>query len=121
MSTKTTPPDAADHTAIEALLLEERTFPPSAAFRAQANVSDPAIYQRAADDLEGFWAEEAARLDWYEPWHTVLDWQPPFARWFDGGTLNVSVNCLDRHVAAGLGDRVAYHWEGEPGDRRTIT
>ena len=121
MSTKTTRPDAADHTAIEALMLEERAFPPSAAFRAQANVSDPAIYQRAADDLEGFWAEEAARLDWYEPWHTVLDWQPPFARWFDGGTLNVSVNCLDRHVAAGLGDRVAYHWEGEPGDRRTIT
>ena len=60
-------------------------------------------------------------LDWFEPWHTVLEWDLPFAKWFVGGTLNVSHNCLDRHVAAGLGDRVAYHWEGEPGDTRTIT
>ena len=73
------------------------------------------------DDLEGYWAGEAARLDWYKPWDTVLDWDPPFARWFDGGQLNVSVNCLDRHVNAGGGDKVAYYWEGEPGDRKTIT
>ena len=107
--------------AIETLLDEQREFPPTAAFAAQANVNDPSIYQRAADDLEGYWADEAAGLDWYRPWDTVLQWDPPFARWFDGGQLNVSVNCLDRHVNAGGGGKVAYFWEGEPGDRRTIT
>ncbi|MFT4036947.1 MAG: acetate--CoA ligase [Thermomicrobiales bacterium] len=107
--------------AIETLFLEQREFPPSAEFAAQANVNDPAIYERAADDLEGYWAAEAERLDWYKPWDTVLQWNPPFARWFDGGQLNVSVNCLDRHVNAGGGDKVAYYWEGEPGDRKTIT
>ncbi|MDQ2651469.1 MAG: acetate--CoA ligase [Chloroflexota bacterium] len=115
-------PQADQHAiAIETLFDEQREFPPTAAFAAQANVNDPAIYQRAADDLEGYWAEEAASLDWYKPWDTVLEWNPPFARWFDGGQLNVSVNCLDRHVNAGGGDKVAYYWEGEPGDRRTIT
>ena len=106
---------------IEDYLTEERVFPPSPEFRARAIVSDPGIYQTAADDRLAFWAEQAGALDWYEPWHTVLDWSLPFARWFDGGTLNVSYNCLDRHVAAGRGDKVAYHWEGEPGDARTIT
>ncbi len=84
-------------------------------------VADTGIYVRAADDPVGFWAEQAGALDWFRPWETVLEWDLPFARWFDGGTLNASVNCLDRHVAAGRGDRVAFHFEGEPGDTRTVT
>jgi len=107
--------------AIETLFDEQRTFPPPPEFAAQANLKDPEIYERAANDLEGFWAEEASKLDWYRPWDTVLEWDPPFAKWFNGGQLNVSVNCLDRHVNAGGGDKVAFYWEGEPGDRRTLT
>ena len=84
-------------------------------------IADPAAYERADSDWTGFWAEQAGSLDWFSAWHTVLQWDLPFARWFDGGTLNVSYNCLDRHVAAGRGDTVAFHWEGEPGDTRTIT
>jgi acetyl-CoA synthetase len=110
-----------DEATIAALLAEHRTFPPPAAFARQANVTDAAIYDRAAEDLEGFWAEEAKKLDWFKPWDTVLKWEPPFAEWFVGGQINVSYNCLDRHVAAGRGGKVAYYWEGEPGDRRTIT
>ena len=107
---------------IEALLAETRTFPPSPEFASRAIVSDPSIYERAAADLEGFWAAEAERLDWFKTWDTVLTWDPPFAKWFDGGQLNVSYNCLDRHVQAGRGDKIAYYWEGEPdGDRKTIT
>jgi len=114
----------ADQTqAIEALFAENRTFQPPGSFKQQANWSDPAVYDRAAKDPEAFWAEQAGRLDWYEKWHTVLHWddERKAARWFDGGTLNVSYNCLDRHVAAGKGAQVAYFWEGEPGDGRTIT
>src|ERR671911_695925 len=107
--------------AIETLLLEQRRFPPPPEFAAQANVNDPAIYEQAAADPQAYWAGEAAKLDWYRPWDTVLEWVPPFAKWFNGGQLNVSVNCLDRHVNAGAGDKVAYYWEGEPGDRRVIT
>ncbi len=108
--------------AIDALFDENRTFPPSEEFRAQANYSDPAIYERAAADPEAFWAEAAESLNWYQKWDTVLDWSnAPFARWFDGGKLNVSYNCLDRHVEAGNGDRIAYYWEGEPGDTIQIT
>jgi acetyl-CoA synthetase len=106
---------------IEALLSEDRVFEPSAAFRERAVVGDPAIYESAAADVEAFWAEQAERLTWYRRWDTVLDHQPPWVRWFDGGVLNASVNCLDRHVEAGGGDRVAFHWEGEPGDTLTIT
>jgi acetyl-CoA synthetase len=106
---------------IEDYFLEDRVFPPSAAFTARAVVSDPAVYDRAASDRLAFWAEQAGALDWFDPWDTVLSWDLPFARWFDGGTLNVSYNCLDRHVAAGRGDKVAFHWEGEPGDTRTLT
>jgi acetyl-CoA synthetase len=96
-------------------------FPPPADFAATANVG-PDVYERAAADRLGFWAEAAARLDWAEPWTEVLDWSnPPFAKWFVGGKLNVAVNCVDRHVDAGHGDQVAYHWVGEPGDTRTIT
>ncbi len=106
---------------IEALSSEDRTFPPPPAFVERAVVSDPSIYERAAADLEGFWAEEAAKLSWFKPWDRILAWEPPFARWFEGGQLNVSVNCLDRHVEAGRGDKIAYYWEGEPGDRKAIT
>ena len=106
---------------IEDYFSEERVFPPSEAFRRQAVAGDPGIYERAAADWTGFWAEQAGSLDWFRTWDTVLEWDLPFARWFDGGTLNVSYNCLDRHVAAGRGDTVAFHWEGEPGDNRTIT
>jgi len=116
-----TPPESGVHAAIDDFLLEERRFPPPDGFARSAVVADRSLYERADTDLEGFWADQAASLDWFEPWHTVLEWDLPFAKWFVGGTLNVSVNCLDRHVEAGLGDRVAYHFEGEPGDRRSIT
>ena len=103
------------------LLHEARRFPPSAEFAANANVTAD-WYDTASKDRLAFWAEQAERLDWSTPWTEVLDWSnPPFAKWFVGGKLNVAVNCVDRHVAAGRGDRVAYHWEGEPGDTRTIT
>jgi acetyl-CoA synthetase len=107
--------------AIEDYYLEERLFPPPEGFADQAVVSDRSIVERAEHDFEGFWADQARALDWFDEWHTVLEWDLPFARWFVGGTLNVSHNCLDRHVAAGLGERIAIHWEGEPGDTRTIT
>jgi acetyl-CoA synthetase len=106
---------------IDGLLAEGRVFEPPEAFRARAVVGDPAIYERAAGDYEGFWAEQASRLHWFRPWDRVVDWDPPWVKWFVGGKLNVAHNCLDRHVEAGGGDKVAYHWEGEPGDRRTIT
>ena len=105
---------------LSALLHEHRRFEPPADFVAQANAK-PEIYDRANADPVGFWEEEARRLQWDTPWTTPLEWNLPFAKWFVGGKLNVSVNCVDRHVAAGLGSRVAFHWEGEPGDTRTIT
>ena len=106
---------------LENLSHESRSFPPSAAFSAHANVKADA-YAEAAADRPAFWAKQAERLSWSTPWTQVLDWSnPPFAKWFVGGTLNVAYNCLDRHVEAGLGDRVAYYFEGEPGDSRTIT
>ncbi|MGA8725509.1 MAG: acetate--CoA ligase [Acidimicrobiales bacterium] len=111
----------ASEATIEDYFSETRLFPPSEQFRAQAVVGDPEIYDRAAADWKGFWAEQAGALDWFRPWETVLEWDLPFARWFDGGTLNVSYNCLDRHVAAGHEDKVAFHWEGEPGDAKTVT
>ena len=107
---------------IEDYLLEDRMFPPPASFKEQSLVAGTQLYDEANEDYEGFWARQAvALLDWRKDWETVLDWQLPFAKWFVGGKLNVSENCLDRHVAAGRGDRVAFHWEGEPGDTRTIT
>jgi acetyl-CoA synthetase len=100
--------------AIEALFAEKRTFTPPDGFRRNAIWSDPSVYDRAAKDPEGFWAEQAERLDWFEKWHTVLQWddERKTARWFDGGTLNVSYNCLDRHVAAGHGAQTAYYLRG---------
>ncbi len=106
---------------IDALLKEDRAFPPSDAFRAQANVRDPAIYAQAADDPEAFWASFARELEWSTPWTRVLEWNPPHAKWFVGGTINASVNCLDRHVRTARRNKAAIIWEGEPGDRRTLT
>jgi len=103
------------------MFAEDRTFPPPEGFAAQANVRDRLLHEEAAADVEAFWAHQAEALDWSRPWDTVLEWDLPFARWFVGGTLNVSYNCVDRHVLAGRGDRVAFHWEGEPGDTRTVT
>jgi len=106
---------------ISDLLQEHRTFPPSDAFRAQANVRDAGIYERAERDPEGFWAGFAAELEWMSPWAQVLDWQPPHAKWFVGGKLNVTANCVDRHVRSARRNKAALIWEGEPGDRRTLT
>jgi acetyl-CoA synthetase len=107
---------------ISDLFTEERSFPPSAAFLAQALVTDHSLYDEAAADPEAFWARQARELvTWFDDFDTVLEWKLPFAKWFLGGRLNVSYNCLDRHVEAGRGAKVAYHWEGEPGDTRTIT
>jgi len=105
---------------IDALLQESREFPPSDDFRGQANVTDPAIWAKAKADREGFWAGWAEQLDWQTKWNRVLEWNPPYAKWFVGGTLNASYNCLDRHLAA-RGDKVALIWEGEPGDIRRVT
>jgi acetyl-CoA synthetase len=104
--------------AIDTLFLEERRYPPPADFAARAN-AQPDIYEQ---DFAAFWEREGReRVTWYEPFAEVLEWEPPYAKWYLGGRLNVAYNCVDRHVEAGLGDRVAYHWEGEPGDTRTIT
>ena len=107
---------------IEDYLLEDRTFPPSEEFKKDTLVASPFLYDEANEDWQGFWAKQAAELlDWDEEWHTILEWDLPFAKWFVGGKLNVCHNAVDRHVLAGHGDKVAYHWEGEPGDTRTIT
>jgi len=105
---------------IDALLQENRHFDPPPAFREHALVSDESIYEQADNDYEAFWAEQAQRLDWFSPWHTVVEWNPPWVKWFLGATLNIATNCVDRHAAVAP-DRVAYFWEGEPGDTRTIT
>ena len=108
--------------AIEDYLIESRTFPPSEAFKKDTLVASPFLYDEANEDYQGFWARQAAALlDWDEDWHTILEWDLPFAKWFVGGKLNVCHNAVDRHVLAGRGEKVAYHWEGEPGDTRTIT
>ena len=106
---------------IAALLSEERVFEPSEEFRSRAVVQDRAVYESAEADHESFWAEQADRLGWVKRWDTVMNWTPPWVRWFEGGKLNASYNCLDRHVEAGGGDKVAYYWEGEPGEERAIT
>lgn len=106
---------------IDHLLNEDRRFAPSEDFAANA-VATAELYERAASDREGFWAEQARELHWHTPFTQTLDWSnPPFAKWFGDGELNVAYNCLDRHVEAGNGDRVALLWEGEPGDERRVT
>jgi acetyl-CoA synthetase len=108
--------------ALSNLLHEERRFPPSDDFVAQANAGEE-LYKDAADDVEAFWAQQARELlHWDTEWTQPLDWtKAPFAKWFVGGRLNIAYNCVDRHVEAGYGDQVAIHWEGEPGDTRTVT
>jgi acetyl-CoA synthetase len=106
---------------IDVLLSETRKFEPDAAFRRAAHVSSGDIYKSAAADPEAYWANEARALDWIAPWKAVLEWKPPHAKWFVGGKLNVSANCLDRHVEGKRGNKKALIWEGEPGDERTLT
>jgi len=99
----------------ETLSHENRRFPPSKDFAAQANAK-PGIYDEAEKDYLAFWAAWANKLEWSKPFSKVLEWREPFAKWFYDGELNVSVNCLDRHVRAGKGEKIAYYYEGEPGD-----
>ena len=106
---------------IDALLQEDRHFDPPADFAAAAHVKDASVYEIAAKDPEAFWAKFAGELEWSKPWTKVLDWKPPHAKWFVGGKLNASVNCLDRHVRGWRRNKAAIIWEGEPGDRRTLT
>ena len=107
---------------IEDYYVEDRTFPPSETFRNNALIADRSLYAEAQEDRLGFWARQARELvTWFEDFETVLEWDLPFAKWFVEGKLNISYNCLDRHVEAGRGNKVAFHWEGEPGDTRTIT
>src|SRR5215208_5139760 len=103
-------------------LLEQETFEPPREFAENAVVSDDAMYKAADEDFEAFWAEQAEALDWERKWDQVLDWSdPPNAKWFVGGKLNVAYNCVDRHVEAGNGDRVAFHWRGEEGEELDVT
>jgi acetyl-CoA synthetase len=106
---------------IDVFLQENRVFPPPGDFQKRALVADWAMHQQAAADDEAWWASQAKDLDWIRPWDRVLDWQPPRSKWFLGGQLNVSQNCLDRHIATARRNKAAIVWEGEPGDRRTLT
>jgi acetyl-CoA synthetase len=115
MAQQTPPPDIAD------LLQEDRSFPPPPSFRAAALVRDERVYADAERDPEAFWAAFASELEWFTPWTRILEWNPPHAKWFTGGTLNASVNCVDRHVRGARRNKAALIWEGEPGDRRTLT
>ena len=108
-------------TEIDALLHENRVFPPPPGFAAEAQVTSPELYVEAAADPEGYWAREAEQLEWFHPWEKTLVWTPPHAKWFVGGKLNVSVNCVDRHARGARRDKPALIWEGEPGDQRTLT
>jgi acetyl-CoA synthetase len=111
-----------DHNTIDDLMLENRKFPPSPEFKRQSLVADTGLYDEADEDYQGFWARQAADLlTWSTEWDTICEWELPYAKWFVGGQLNVSYNCLDRHVEAGRGDKVAFYWEGEPGDARVLT
>jgi len=113
--------DSKPYAEIDDLLRENRTFPPPTEFRSRAVVRDETIYAEAERDPEAFWAKFAGELEWSRPWDRVLDWQPPHAKWFVGGTLNASVNCIDRHLRGPRRNKAALIWEGEPGDRRTLT
>ena len=125
MSNKPDGPDRPDKQdasmEIEALLQEGRRFAPPDSFREKATVGDESVYREAAEDREGFWARMAGELEWTKPWSKVLEWEPPNARWFVDGKLNVSVNCVDRHVRTWRRNKAALIWEGEPGDTRTLT
>ncbi len=109
---------------ITSVLHETRVFPPPEAFARRAHISGieqyEALWNRAKDDPEGFWAEQARALHWDRPWNKVLEWDPPFAKWFVGGRLNASYNCVDRHCEGPHKNKAALIWEGEPGDRRVL-
>src|SRR5579871_2333943 len=111
--------------AIDSILNEQRVFEPSAQFSSQAHVKSLAdyerLYQEAEEDPDKFWGKVAGELHWFKPWDKVLEWNLPFAKWFLGGQVNLSYNCLDRHVAAWRRNKAAIIWEGEPGDSRTLT
>lgn len=114
--------DSDNHDTIDALQWEQRKFPPSDAFKKNTLVVGTHLYEEADRDYEAFWARQASELvEWSRPWDTICEWNLPFSKWFVGGQTNVSYNCLDRHVLAGKGDKVAFHFEGEPGDTRTVT
>jgi acetyl-CoA synthetase len=106
---------------IDALLQEHRKFPPSEQFRRSAVVPDDSLYKQAGKDYESFWAQQAEQLHWFTRWKTVCEWKPPHSKWFLGGTINVSFNCIDRHIGTARRNKAALIWEGEPGDRRTMT
>ncbi len=115
-------PEPSHNPAIEVYGLEDRTFPPPVEVACDALVTGNELHEEAETDYEGFWARQAGDLlTWHREWDTILEWDLPYARWFVGGRLNAAENCVDRHVAAGQGDKVAFHWEGEPGDTRTLT
>jgi acetyl-CoA synthetase len=114
--------EATDSPNISDLLWEQRKFPPSQSFQANAIVTGTGLYDAASQDYEAFWATQANEtVTWAKPWNTICEWNSPYSKWFIGGELNVAYNCLDRHVEAGKGSKVAIHWEGEPGDTRTLT
>jgi acetyl-CoA synthetase len=106
---------------IDVLLQENRKFPPPEEFRSRAHVRSREIYDKAAADPEAFWAARAGELEWIKPWKKVLQWKPPHCKWFVGGKLNVAVNCVDRHIRTATRNKAALIWEGEPGDKRTLT
>jgi len=111
-----------ENQAIEEFYIENRTFPPSETFTSKALLTDSQIYNEASDDYVSFWARQARELlTWHKDFTNTLEWNLPYAKWFSDGELNISYNCLDRHIENGKGDKVAYHWEGEPGDTQTIT
>src|SRR6266702_5402572 len=106
---------------IDALLQEDRRYPPSEEFKTQANWNDQAIYERAEADPEGFWAEQAQAIDWFKPWNKTLEWNAPLAKWFVGAEVNASYNCADRHLKTWRRNKAAIVFEGEPGDARVLT
>ncbi|HMT06862.1 MAG TPA: acetate--CoA ligase [Pyrinomonadaceae bacterium] len=114
-----------EQTAIESILSEDRVFAPSAEFSANAHIKSfeeyERIYAEAAADVPAFWAKQAEELHWFEPWHTTLEWNEPFAKWFVGGKINIAYNCLDRHLTTSRKNKAAFIWEGEPGEQRTLT
>ncbi|MBX3300020.1 MAG: acetate--CoA ligase [Acidobacteria bacterium] len=114
-----------DANSIESILSETRVFPPPADFAAAAHIKSfdryETMYREAAEDVPAFWAKQAASLDWFEPWHTVLEWNEPFAKWFTGGKINAAYNCIDRHLETWRRNKAAFIWEGEPGEQRTLT
>ena len=125
MSVESTSVESKPNENFESLMREDRVFPPPAEFAAKARIGSEAeyerMYKRSVEDPEGFWAEAAAELEWFTPWTKVLQGSGPHAKWFTGGKLNLSHNCVDRHAKGALKDKVALLWEGEPGEVRKLT